>query len=265
MSVAAAVLAAGQGTRFGGDGPKPLALLSGRPLVAWALDAAVGSDLRPVVLAVPPDGGGVRAVAGADVEVVVAKRAAEGIAWSLRAVLDELERADEVSAVCVGLADQPCVGPEAYRRLAAAHAEGAALAVATAAALTSALLMGSSTAASSADQRAAALDKAIPAAMQRASIPGAIIGIWQDGSEPYVRAFGVSDTATGEKMATDLYMRIGSNSKTFTVTAILMLADQGKLSLDDPIGRYVEGVPGGDEITLRQLAAMRSGALKYLK
>jgi D-alanyl-D-alanine carboxypeptidase len=36
--------------------------------------------------------------------------------------------------------------------------------------------------------------------MERASVPGAIVGIWRDGSEPYVRAFGVRDTATGEKM-----------------------------------------------------------------
>src|SRR5262245_29831703 len=114
-----------------------------------------------------------------------------------------------------------------------------------------------------ADQQADALDKAIPAAMERASVPGAIVGIWQEGREPYVRAFGVRDTATGQPMTTDLYMRIGSNSKAFTVTAILMLADQGKLGLDDPIGRYVEGVPNGNQITLRQLAQMRSGLYDY--
>jgi Beta-lactamase len=64
-------------------------------------------------------------------------------------------------------------------------------------------------------------------------------------------------------MAPDLYMRIGSTSKTFTVTAILLLADQGKLGLDDPIDRYVTGVPSGNQITLRQLAAMRSGLYNY--
>jgi D-alanyl-D-alanine carboxypeptidase len=58
-------------------------------------------------------------------------------------------------------------------------------------------------------------------------------------------------------------MRIGSNSKPFTVTSILMLAEQGKLGLDDPIDRYVTGVPSGNEITLRQLAAMRSGLYNY--
>src|SRR5262249_56952801 len=86
-----------------------------------------------------------------------------------------------------------------------------------------------------ADPRAAALDQAIPAAMQRASVPGAIVGLSQDGRPPYVRTFGVRDTATREPMATDLYMRIGSNTKAFTVTALLILADQGKLRLDDPI------------------------------
>ena len=116
---------------------------------------------------------------------------------------------------------------------------------------------------SAAASREEALDKAIPAAMARASIPGTIVGVWQDGREPYVRAFGVRDTATGEPMTTDLYMRIGSTTKTFTVTAILMLADQGKLSLDDRVDRYVKSVPGGDQITLRQLAAMRSGLYDY--
>src|SRR6266550_4321795 len=134
--------------------------------------------------------------------------------------------------------------------------------VAIMAAFAAGLLVGCN-ASSRADQRADALDKAIPAAMQRASVPGAIVGIWQDGREPYVRAFGVRDTATRQPMATDLSMRIGSTSKTFTVTAILMLAKEGKLGLDDPIDRYVEGVPSGKEITLRQLAAMRSGLLSF--
>jgi D-alanyl-D-alanine carboxypeptidase len=103
----------------------------------------------------------------------------------------------------------------------------------------------------------------VPKAMEQASIPGAIIGIWQDGATPYVRAFGVRDTATGEPMATDLYMRIGSVTKTFVTTAILQLVDQGKVGLDDPISRYVPGVPNGDAVSIRHLAAMRSGLFDY--
>ncbi len=119
------------------------------------------------------------------------------------------------------------------------------------------------TASALADERADALDRAIPAALQRTSIPGAIVGIWQEGRAPYVRAFGVRDLATGAAMTTDLAIRIGSNTKAFTVTTLLMLADQGRLGLDDPIGRHVEGVPNGQNITLRQLAQMRSGLYNY--
>jgi D-alanyl-D-alanine carboxypeptidase len=135
-------------------------------------------------------------------------------------------------------------------------------AVAVAAAFAAGILAGS-TCTCTADERDVALDKTIPAAMERASIPGAVVGIWQDGREPYVRAFGVSNTATGEPMTADMHMRIGSTTKSFVVTAILILADQGKLNLDDTIDRYVKGVPNGDKITLRQLAAMRSGLFNY--
>ena len=103
----------------------------------------------------------------------------------------------------------------------------------------------------------------VPKAMEQASIPGAIIGIWQDGATPYVQAFGVRDTATGEPMATDLHMRIGSVTKTFVTTAVLQLVDQGKVGLDDPISRYVPGVPNGDAVSIRHLAAMRSGLFDY--
>jgi len=95
--------------------------------VAWALDAARGSELAPVVVVVGYRGGEVRAAidahgAGA-VEVVENREREEGIASSLRAVLDALTGRPEVDAVCVGLADQPLVGAEAYRRVAATHGE----------------------------------------------------------------------------------------------------------------------------------------------
>ncbi|MGD9890228.1 MAG: serine hydrolase domain-containing protein [Dehalococcoidia bacterium] len=108
---------------------------------------------------------------------------------------------------------------------------------------------------------AAELTAVIPTAM--GSIPGVIVGVWQDGQPDYVQAFGVQDTVTGEPMTPDLFMRIGSNTKSFTTTAILQLVDQGRIDLDDPIDRYVSGVPNGDQITIRQLGAMRSGLFDY--
>jgi D-alanyl-D-alanine carboxypeptidase len=106
------------------------------------------------------------------------------------------------------------------------------------------------------------LDAAIEQAMRAAAIPGTIVGIWgPDGS--YVRAFGIADKATGAAMKPDFFSRIGSVTKTFTVTGVLQLADQGRLGLDDPIAHYVDGVPHGEEITLRQLARMQSGLYNY--
>ena len=98
--------------------------------------------------------------------------------------------------------------------------------------------------------------------MADASIPGAIVGIWGPSGD-YVRAFGVADKASRAEMQTNFYTRIGSLTKTFTVTALLQLVDQGRLGLDDPITRYVPGVPSGDEITLRELAQMQSGLTTF--
>lgn len=109
---------------------------------------------------------------------------------------------------------------------------------------------------------AARLDSAVAATMAEASVPGVLVGIWgPDGN--YVKAFGVADKATGAPMRTDFYSRIGSLTKTFTVTGVLQLVDQGRVGLDDPISKYVDGVPAGDRITIRELARMQSGLANY--
>ncbi|MYT21749.1 serine hydrolase [Streptomyces sp. SID7760] len=107
------------------------------------------------------------------------------------------------------------------------------------------------------------LDEAVRKVMDEAKVPGVMVSLSAPGKGSYVRAFGVADKATGAPIRTDMNMRIGSVTKTFTVTALLQLVDQGKVRLDDPIGMYVAGVPNGDRITLRQLAEMRSGLFNY--
>ncbi|MGW0392946.1 serine hydrolase domain-containing protein [Streptomyces sp. NPDC003042] len=110
---------------------------------------------------------------------------------------------------------------------------------------------------------AARLDEAVRKVMEEAKVPGVTVSLSAPGKGEYVRSFGVADKANGTPMTPDLYMRIGSETKTFTVTALLKLVDEGKVGLDDPIGKYVDGVPGGDRITLRELAGMRSGLFNY--
>ncbi|MEU7071203.1 serine hydrolase domain-containing protein [Streptomyces narbonensis] len=107
------------------------------------------------------------------------------------------------------------------------------------------------------------LDKAIKGVMRDANVPGVTVALSAPGKGTYIRSFGEADTATGTAMSPGLFMRIGSETKTFTVTGVLQLVDEGKVGLDDPISEYVDGVPNGDKITLRQLAGMRSGLFSY--
>ncbi|MFJ4962333.1 D-alanyl-D-alanine carboxypeptidase precursor [Streptomyces sp. ADI96-02] len=109
----------------------------------------------------------------------------------------------------------------------------------------------------------ARLDKAIEDVREQAGIPGVVVGLWMPGKGDYVRATGVANKVTGAPMAADSYIRIGSETKTFTVTALLELVDEHRIGLDDPISAYVPGVRKGDRITLRQLAEMRSGLFPY--
>jgi D-alanyl-D-alanine carboxypeptidase len=77
------------------------------------------------------------------------------------------------------------------------------------------------------------------------------------------RTLGVADRTSEEPMTPDVHHRIGSATKTFTVSLLLQTDDEGLLSLDDTIERYVAGIPNGDKITLRQLANHTSGIADY--
>ncbi|MDX3336603.1 serine hydrolase [Streptomyces sp. ME02-6979.5a] len=109
----------------------------------------------------------------------------------------------------------------------------------------------------------AELDRTIEDVREQAGIPGAVVGLWMPGKGSYIHASGVGNTVTGEPMSAGTRIRIGSETKTFTVTALLQLVDDKRVKLDDPISRYVSGVRNGDRITLRQLAGMRSGLFPY--
>lgn len=128
---------------MGLEQPKALVPFRGRPLVGHAVSAALASGLTPVIVvaghggdevatALEADGFGAVGSSGAAVTVVHNPEWAEGIASSLRCALRELEGHAEVEAVCIGLADQPLIGAEAYRRLATRLVDhGSVLAVAT--------------------------------------------------------------------------------------------------------------------------------------
>ncbi|MCU1478026.1 MAG: class beta-lactamase-related serine hydrolase [Subtercola sp.] len=110
----------------------------------------------------------------------------------------------------------------------------------------------------------ASLDAAARSSFAQAAAPGAIVGV-RTPQGTWTAAYGIADPGTGAPMTLDMHTRIGSVTKTFTGTLIMQLAEEGKLSLDDTIGKYIPGIPNGDIITLRQLADMTSGVASYTK
>ena len=78
-------------------------------------------------------------------------------------------------------------------------------------------------------------------------------------------AFGYGTTELGvtNPPRADTHFRIASMTKTMTAAAIVQLAQEGKLRFDDPVSKYVQGVPNGDNITIGQLLKMRSGLYNY--
>lgn len=106
------------------------------------------------------------------------------------------------------------------------------------------------------------LDAAARSSFKNAAAPGAIVGV-RTPEGTWTQTYGVADPTTGAPMTTDMHVRIGSVTKTFTGTLILQLAQQKRLSLSDPISKYVAGIPNGDRITIAMLANMTSGIAGY--
>ena len=107
-----------------------------------------------------------------------------------------------------------------------------------------------------------ALNAALEQSFSESGAPGVIAAV-QTPEDTWVGTLGVADLSSEEPMSAEVHQRIGSVTKTFTVSLLLQAAADGLLSLDDTIDRYVENVPNGDEITLRQLANMTSGIASY--
>jgi D-alanyl-D-alanine carboxypeptidase len=108
-----------------------------------------------------------------------------------------------------------------------------------------------------------AINGAITAWFATYKAPGVIVGIWIPGKGSFVAALGKGDRATGAPMRLDDHMRIGSVTKTFTITVLLQLVDKKLARLDDPVSKYVSYVPNGQKITLGMLANMTAGLFNY--
>lgn len=105
----------------------------------------------------------------------------------------------------------------------------------------------------------AAIDKAVSDVLAKTGAPSASVAVVKDGKIAYERAYGTANLET--KLAASPQMRysIGSISKQFTATAVLLLAEDGKLSLDDKVVRWLPELTRAKDVSIRQLLSMTSG------
>jgi CubicO group peptidase (beta-lactamase class C family) len=111
-----------------------------------------------------------------------------------------------------------------------------------------------------------AIDQTVRDFMQRENIPGAAWGVIVDGKLVHVGTAGVRELTSKTPVTADTVFRIASMTKSFTAMAVLKLRDEGKLSLDDPVEKYVPELKGlrypssdSPRITVRHLLSHAEG------
>jgi len=127
-------------------------------------------------------------------------------------------------------------------------------------------------------ERLSRIDSICQKAIKNGEVPGMVALVARNGKIVYHKAFGVSDSPANKPMQKDDIFRIASQSKAITATAVMMLWEEGRFRLDDPISKYIPefknsqvlstfnesdttwtGTPANKEITIRHLLTHTSG------
>ena len=108
----------------------------------------------------------------------------------------------------------------------------------------------------------AKIDTIVTDSLAKSGVPSASIAVVRDGKIVFAKAYGKQSESIVDARA-DAPYQIASISKQFTAAAILLLEDQGKLSLDDKVAKWIPGITGGDQISIRQLLSHTAGLQDY--
>jgi len=107
------------------------------------------------------------------------------------------------------------------------------------------------------------IDKVAHDVLAKTGVPSASVAVVKDGQIAYLHAYGNARLDPETPAKPEMRYSIGSISKQFTAAAILLLHEQGKLSLDDKVGKFIPGLTRANEITIRQLLSHTSGYQDY--
>jgi D-alanyl-D-alanine carboxypeptidase len=105
----------------------------------------------------------------------------------------------------------------------------------------------------------AKVDAVVNQLLQSTGVPSASVAVVKNGRLVHANAYGAAKLEPRASATRDMRYAIGSISKQFTAAAILLLQQEGKLSLDDPVSRFIPGLTRGNEVTVRQLLSHTSG------
>jgi D-alanyl-D-alanine carboxypeptidase len=112
-------------------------------------------------------------------------------------------------------------------------------------------------------EMSAKVDDLAKHALADTGVPSASIAIVQSGAIRYLKAYGDARIEPRTPAKPTMRYSIGSISKQFTAASVLLLAEQGKLSLDDPVSKFVPNLTRGNEVTVRELLSHTSGYQDY--
>lgn len=107
------------------------------------------------------------------------------------------------------------------------------------------------------------LSETVASALKETGAPSVSVVLVEHGDLAWVQAFGKANLASGRVADPKTRYAVGSISKQFTVAAILLLQEQGRISLDDKVAKYFPDFTGADEITVRELLSHTSGYEDY--
>jgi CubicO group peptidase (beta-lactamase class C family) len=112
-------------------------------------------------------------------------------------------------------------------------------------------------------EQVAQIDRLVTRTLADSGVPSASIAVVKDGRLVLVKAYGDARISPATPARPETRYAIGSISKQFTVAAMLFLQQDGKLSIDDRVGKYLPDLTRANEVTIRQLLSHTSGYQDY--
>jgi D-alanyl-D-alanine carboxypeptidase len=95
------------------------------------------------------------------------------------------------------------------------------------------------------------IDAAVSQVLSSTKVPSASIAVVKDGRIAYLQAYGQARLSPSMEATPQMQYSVGSISKQFTAAAVLLLAQDGKLTLDDPLSKYLPDLTRASEVTIR--------------